>query len=75
MEGRHIHQDGGILDLAFAPTDTKFVSASEDSTVCVWDMHTCQLHRKIAAHAGDCTSVNWHPNTALLASGSRDTLV
>lgn len=75
LEGRTIHPDGGILDLAWAPSDTKFASASEDSTVCVWDLHTCKLQTRIEAHAGDCTSVHWHPTTSLLASCSRDTLV
>lgn len=75
LEGRTIHPDGGILDLAWAPGDTKFASASEDSTVCVWDLHTCKLQTRIEAHAGDCTSVHWHPTTSLLSSCSRDTLV
>ena len=75
LEGRLIHPDSAILGLAWSPTDTKFASASEDHSVRVWDVFTCSQHLQLDGHAGDCTSVDWHPSLSLLASGSRDTLV
>jgi polyadenylation factor subunit 2 len=75
LEGRLIHPDSAIYDVAWAPADTKFATASEDHSVRVWDVYSCAQHLQLDAHAGDCTSVDWHPTLSLLASGSRDTLV
>jgi WD40 repeat protein len=75
LEGRQIHAEGGVTGIAWAPTDLKFASSSEDSSVRVWDMYDCKLHLQLPGHASDCTSVDWHGSLSLLASGSRDTLV
>ena len=75
LEGKRIHPDGGILGLAWSPSDTKFATASVDHSVRVWDLYTCTQHVRLAGHSSDCTSVDWHPSLALLASGGRDSEV
>ena len=73
LEGRVLHPDGAITDVAWAPTDTKFVTASTDHTLQVMDLHSCEQHVQMhGAHARDVRSVDWHPMQSLVASGSND---
>ena len=74
------------LKVSFNPSDTKFCTASDDGDVKIWDFATCQEERVLQGTpppfcwpltwcAGLGTEVKaaaWHPQGALIASGSRD---
>lgn len=61
--------------LAFCPTDFKFATASDDSTVRVHDFVTMRTERTMTGHGGDARFVDWHPTRGMLASGSKDASV
>ena len=64
-----------VRGVAFAPSDLKFVTCSDDTTLKVWDFARCQQESVLAGHGGDVKAVDWHPSSALVASASKDTLV
>ena len=64
-----------VRGVAFAPTDLKFCSCSDDTTVKVWDFARAQQISLLSGHGGDVKSVDWHPHKAMLASGGKDSLV
>ncbi|KAF4979491.1 hypothetical protein FZEAL_4350, partial [Fusarium zealandicum] len=64
-----------IRDLAFSPNDAKFATASDDSTLKIFDFGLGQMESKLEGHGWDAKSVDWHPTKGLLVSGSKDHLV
>lgn len=68
------HHDA-IRDLAMAPTDTKFVTASDDSTLKVFDFAAGREDTTLTGHGWDAKTCDWHPNKGLVVSGSKDHLV
>lgn len=69
------HNGNAIHELSFSPSDTKFVSGGDDSTVRVWDWATHSEERVLEGHGWDVKSVQWHPRSSVVASGSKDNLV
>jgi polyadenylation factor subunit 2 len=69
------HSGQPVHGLSFSPSDTKFVSCGDDSTVRVWDWATHREERTLEGHGWDVKSVQWHPRSSLVASGSKDNLV
>ncbi|XP_055634694.1 pre-mRNA 3' end processing protein WDR33 [Toxorhynchites rutilus septentrionalis] len=61
-----------IRGISFSPTDSKFASCSDDGTVRVWDFLRCQEERMLRGHGADVKCVHWHPQKALIVSGSKD---
>jgi polyadenylation factor subunit 2 len=61
-----------IRDLAWAPTDTKFVTASDDNTLKVWDFNTQRNESTFTEHGWDVKACDWHPTKGLVVSGSKD---
>ncbi|XP_058455532.1 pre-mRNA 3' end processing protein WDR33 [Malaya genurostris] len=61
-----------IRGISFSPSDTKFASCSDDGTVRVWDFLRCQEERVLRGHGADVKCVHWHPQKALIVSGSKD---
>ena len=59
-----------VRQLAAAPSDLKYATASDDSTVRVWDFARVATEAVLAGHGGDVKCVDWHPHKALLASGA-----
>lgn len=68
------HADA-IRDLAIAPTDAKFVTASDDSTLKIFDFAAGVEESVLTGHGWDAKCVDWHPTKGLLVSGSKDHLV
>lgn len=64
--------DSPIRDLAFSPTDTKFVTASDDNTLKIWDFHSSQTESTFTDHGWDVKACDWHPSKGLVVSGSKD---
>ncbi|XP_053679913.1 pre-mRNA 3' end processing protein WDR33 [Anopheles nili] len=65
------HKDP-IRGISFSPSDSKFASCSDDGTVRVWDFLRCQEERVLRGHGADVKCVHWHPQKALIVSGSKD---
>ncbi|PAA69418.1 hypothetical protein BOX15_Mlig018914g1 [Macrostomum lignano] len=65
------HKDP-IRGCSFCPTDTKFVTCSDDATVRIWDFVRCREERVLRGHGADVRSVAWHPHKSLVISGSKD---
>ncbi len=43
--GFKAHQDQSVRDISIAPSDVKFVTASDDMTVKLWDFETITCER------------------------------
>lgn len=69
------HNQQPIHALSFSPSDTKFVSCGDDSTVRVWDWAQRAEERTCEGHGWDVKCVQWHPRSSVIASGSKDNLV
>ncbi|KAI9729439.1 MAG: pre-mRNA cleavage and polyadenylation factor (CPF) complex subunit [Cirrosporium novae-zelandiae] len=65
------HNDA-IRDLAFAPTDSKFVTACDDASLKIFDFAGGIEESTLTGHNWDVKSVDWHPTKGLLVSGSKD---
>lgn len=68
------HQEA-IRGLSFSPDDRRFVTASDDSTLRLWDFQERREERVFTGHGWDVKCVEWHPTKGLLVSGSKDSLV
>ncbi|KAI8129520.1 pre-mRNA 3' end processing protein WDR33 [Lucilia cuprina] len=55
-----------------SPTDSKFVSCSDDGTLRIFDFLRCQEERVLRGHGADVKCVHWHPQKGLIVSGSKD---
>ncbi|KAL1305854.1 hypothetical protein AAFC00_004008 [Neodothiora populina] len=61
-----------VRDLAFAPTDSKFVTAADDATLKIFDFAGGVEESVLTGHQWDAKCVDWHPTKGLLVSGSKD---
>ena len=78
------HPGSPIYAVSFCPTDGKFVSGADDGTVRVWDTSRAVCERllpganlevcggTVRSHRWDVKCVEWHPDKAIVASGSKD---
>jgi polyadenylation factor subunit 2 len=64
--------DAPIRDLAFAPSDAKFVTASDDNTLKIWDFTSSTNESTFKDHGWDVKACDWHPQKGLVVSGSKD---
>ena len=65
------HHDA-VRDLAWCPSDTKFLSASDDTTLKIFDFTARACDTVLSGHNWDVKSCDWHPTKGLLVSGSKD---
>lgn len=61
-----------VRGISFSPTDNKFATCSDDGTLRVFDFLRCQEERVLRGHGADVKCVHWHPQKALIVSGSKD---
>lgn len=65
------HHDA-VRDLAWSPSDAKFLSASDDTTLKIFDFTARLCDTTLSGHNWDVKSCDWHPTKGLLVSGSKD---
>nr|ADI46912.1 PSF2m [Volvox carteri f. nagariensis] len=69
----HAHKEP-CRSVSFSPSDFKFTTGSDDSTVRVFD--TFRGHEvSMTGHGGDVRWVDWHPTKGVIASCSKDACV
>ncbi|CAH1183211.1 unnamed protein product [Phaedon cochleariae] len=61
-----------LRGISFSPSDTKFVTCSDDGTLRIWDFYRYQEERILRGHGADVKCVHWHPQKGLIISGSKD---
>ncbi|KAG5883157.1 hypothetical protein JTB14_033408 [Gonioctena quinquepunctata] len=61
-----------LRGISFSPSDNKFVTCSDDGTLRIWDFFRYQEERILRGHGADVKCVHWHPQKALIISGSKD---
>jgi polyadenylation factor subunit 2 len=65
------HADA-IRGIAFAPTDSKFVTGGDDATLKIFDFASAEQEMELKGHQWEVRSLDWHPNKGLIVSGSKD---
>lgn len=50
-------------------------TCSDDKTVRISDFETGKYEKVLEGHGSDVTTVDWHPQTALIASGGKDRII
>jgi WD40 repeat protein/serine/threonine protein kinase len=61
-----IHHGGPVRCIAFSPDGKTLVSASDDQTLRLWDLHTGNVLHTFDEHAGTIASVCFSPNGQML---------
>ncbi|KAG6813418.1 hypothetical protein H0H92_011397 [Tricholoma furcatifolium] len=61
-----------IRGLSFSPDDQRFATASDDSSVRIWNFQEQRVESTLTGHGWDVKCVEWHPTKGLLVSGSKD---
>ncbi|KAJ1675245.1 WD repeat-containing protein 61 [Spiromyces aspiralis] len=61
-----------VRSLAFSPSSTLLISASDDGCIQAYDMSSGNNIMSLTGHKGPVYSVTPHPNSSLLVSGSQD---
>ena len=77
------HPNSAVREVCFCPTDSKFVSCSDDATLKIWDFEQGRLVHQLAgtgvdgdkSHSWDAKTAQWHPEKALIVSGSKDNCI
>lgn len=57
---------------SFSADSRLVLSASADSTVKLWDLHTKKLKGDLPGHEDEVYAVDWSPDGSYVASGSKD---
>lgn len=69
--GNLIEHEGAITDLEFYKNKFLF-SASDDKTICVWNLGTVTCDKKLNGHKQSINSISVHPTGKLMLSAGRD---
>lgn len=71
MKAIQAHNEA-IRGMAIAPTDSKFVTAADDSTLKIFDFAGGTEESTLTGHQWELRCVDWHPTKGLIVSGSKD---
>ncbi|RWS24577.1 p21-activated protein kinase-interacting protein 1-like protein, partial [Leptotrombidium deliense] len=69
--GTLVEQQGTINCLQFFE-DSHLFSCSEDSTICIWDVHNWECMKTLRGHKAGVNCISVHPSGKLLLSVSKD---
>lgn len=72
--GNLIEHEGAITELEFFKNKFLF-SASEDNTICIWNMNTINCEKKLKGHKQSINSISVHPSGKLMLSVGKDKTV
>ena len=61
-----------VRGVAFAPSDAKFATCSDDLEIKVVDFATAKEEVTLKGHGWDVKTISWHPQKSLLLSGAKD---
>lgn len=61
-----------VYQVCWSSDSRLLVSASKDSTLKVWDMHTKKMKVDLPGHSDEVYWVDWSPDGSRVASGSKD---
>ncbi|KAI6373665.1 hypothetical protein MCOR25_003438 [Pyricularia grisea] len=64
-----------VRDIAFSPNDSKFVVATDDAALKVYDFAGATREATLSGHHWETKACDWHPTKGLIVSGSKDHLV
>jgi transducin (beta)-like 1 len=64
------HHKGPIFAAKFSSSGQWIVTASLDSTSCVWDVKSKRLHRQYRNHEACCLDVDWLHDSTFASAGS-----
>ncbi|KAJ2362122.1 WD repeat-containing protein 33, partial [Coemansia sp. RSA 2607] len=64
-----------VRGLSLSPSDAKFVSASEDQQLKVWDFRRGEQEQVLSGHSWAVRAVDWHPQKGLIVSGGKDNII
>jgi WD40 repeat protein/serine/threonine protein kinase len=67
--------EGGVWDVAFSPDGRRFLSASHDGTMRLWDVKKGQEIRCFKGHTAGLWGVAFSPDGRIVLSGSEDRTV
>ncbi|KAI0978422.1 hypothetical protein GJ496_001571 [Pomphorhynchus laevis] len=61
-----------VRGLSFCPTDAKFATCSDDSSIRIIDFIRCKEECALRGHGSEVKCVDWHPHKGIVISGSKD---
>ncbi|KAJ1719586.1 WD repeat-containing protein 33 [Coemansia erecta] len=64
-----------VRGLSLSPSDAKFVSASEDQQLKVWDFRRGEQEQVLSGHSWAVRAVDWHPQKGMIVSGGKDNII
>lgn len=64
-----------ITDIAFSPTDLKFITSSDDKTSKIFDFNTGTEDIIFTDHLSDVKTCDWNSYKSLVASGGKDQMI
>jgi len=71
---RELDAHTGYLSCARFLSDTEIITASGDTTLCLWDLETGKQKTVYTSHIGDCMSLALSPDMNCFISGACDSL-
>eukprot|EP01001_Neometanema_parovale_P006925 NODE_3259_length_1250_cov_153.883762_g3094_i0.p1 GENE.NODE_3259_length_1250_cov_153.883762_g3094_i0~~NODE_3259_length_1250_cov_153.883762_g3094_i0.p1 ORF type:complete len:355 (-),score=42.72 NODE_3259_length_1250_cov_153.883762_g3094_i0:130-1194(-) len=69
------HDNNSVRQISLSCADSKFCTASDDGSLKIWDLETQDCDATLSGHGHSVTCCDWHPSSALVASGSNDKYV